>query len=136
MKLKNKRHSNSLGSFSGPVYSHLGRGKKLGVPTANVKLSQPFEHGVYFSETFLNHTWHPSITFIGIPETFESDTQERTETHILDGDFELVGKEITVELLQFVRKNKKFSSLEELVQTIQKDLTQARSYFGADIRQS
>ncbi len=103
----------------------------MGYPTANVRLSQPFRHGVYISRALVDQTWHPSLTFVGIPSTFATDTEERAETHILEGDFDLVGKELRVELLQFVRNNKKFDNPDELIHAIQQDVLLAKSFFVA-----
>lgn len=125
-----KSKNSSLGFFSGIVYAHLGRGKDIGFPTANVKIQHMLPHGVYISRTLVGNEWHPSITFIGIPPTFEEDTMERTETHILRGSFELVGQKISVELLKFLRKNQKFSSIQDLIQAITSDKKQALQFFA------
>lgn len=130
MKSKNNPEFTVLESFSGVVYANLGRGKQLGYPTANVKLTKKIPHGVYISQTRWQEKWLPSLTFIGVPTTFE-DLEERAETHILDVHVELVGQEITVELLKFIRANKKFENVAELQQAIQQDEFQARSFFVA-----
>lgn len=129
VKLRNKPEI-ILGSFSGVVYKNQSRGKQLGYPTANVHLAQYLPHGVYISQTTVRGKTYPGLTFIGIPTTFE-DPDERAETHLLDQELDLVGQEITVQLLQFVRENKKFSSPAELIQAIQQDVVQARNFFSA-----
>lgn len=129
VKLRNKLET-ILGSFSGVVCTNQGRGKQLGYPTANVQLAQHLPHGVYISQATVGGKTYPGLTFIGIPTTFK-DPDERAETHLLDQELDLVGQEITVELLEFVRENKIFSSAEELIQAIQQDEQQARSFFAA-----
>lgn len=130
MKLKNKLGPSVLGEFSGVVYKHLGRGTQLGFPTANVRLNKKFPHGVYISQTQVGDRWYPSLTFIGIPTTF-SDPDERAETYILEGKFDLVGTTIQVKLLVFLRTNKKFSTAAELIQAIQQDESQAKDFFAS-----
>lgn len=127
----NVRLKNSLilDSFSGKVVAHAGRGKGLGFPTANVLLTKKIPAGIYISQTRIQQEWHPSVTFIGVPITFAEDTLERAETYILKGDFELAGTTIAVELLQFIRENKKFDSVSDLVAAIQADVTQANDFF-------
>lgn len=119
--------------FTGQVYAHSGRGTSLGFPTANLKLRQPLEHGIFISRTQVNGEWHPSVTFIGVPKTFSEEAQERAETHILKGTYELVGQTITVELLQFLRPNQKFSSIPELIKAITADVAEAQAYFEQDL---
>lgn len=125
------KNNTPLAIFSGTVFAHTGRGKSLGYPTANLLLSQPIEHGIYISQTVVSSTWHPSVTFIGVPKTFTDQSVERAETHILNGSFELVGQAITVELLKFIRPIKKFPSIRELTRAIQQDVEQAKAYFEA-----
>lgn len=130
--MKSKSNSGQyLGSFSGKVYAHLGRGKQIGYPTANVQLDKKIPHGVYISQAFVNGAWHPSLTFVGIPRTFIEDSAERAETYILEGEFELVGQELKVELLVSLRENKKFAGVPELIQAIEQDVSQAKSFFAA-----
>lgn len=119
-----------LAQCSGKVYSHTGRGTSLGYPTANIQLTQPIEHGVYISRTLIGDQRHASVTFIGVPTLFSDQSFERAETHILEGRYQLVGKIITIELLKFLRPIKKFSSIHALIQAIQQDVAQAKTYFA------
>jgi riboflavin kinase/FMN adenylyltransferase len=52
------------------------------------------------------------------------------ETHILDFDGELYDKRVRVEFIKFLRPEIRFSSMEELVSTIKKDINTARMIFG------
>jgi riboflavin kinase/FMN adenylyltransferase len=52
------------------------------------------------------------------------------EVHILDYSGNLYGKKITVEFLEKVRDEKKFSGLDELKEQIFKDISTARQYFS------
>lgn len=126
------KNSSPVISFSGKVYAQSGRGKGLGFPTANIQLKSKIEHGIYVSRTKIGENWHPSVTFVGVPKTFSAETQERAETHILKGEFELVGRELVVELLKFLRPNKKFASIVELTKAIQDDVAEAKAYFAPD----
>lgn len=101
----------------------------MGFPTANIRLSQPVKHGIYVSRTQIQDIWYPSVTFVGIPKTFTQEALERAETHILEGNFELVGQVLTVELLKYLRPNQEFSSVSELIKAITNDVAQAKEYF-------
>ncbi len=98
-------------------------GRKLDCPTINqlfpAELIVP-KYGVYSSVTAVGDRQYRSVTNIGRRPSFENDEQ-RSETHILGFDGELYGEMIEVHLLTYKRGEKKFSSLEELKQQLEKD---------------
>lgn len=101
---------------------------QLGFPTANLSAKQQIikpKFGVYKTVTFipaLNKKF-PSITNFGIKPTLGGDSQPLFETHIPNFSQDIYDKKIEVELVDFIRDEKKFSSLEELKAQIAKDLT-------------
>lgn len=118
----------------GNVEMGFQRGRTIGVPTANLHPDVEFipRKGVYVTLTSLGGKGHPSITNIGVNPTFSEDGKRspiKIETHIFDFEAQLYGLEIEVQLLHFLRDEKKFSGLDELKQQIQKDLQEARKYF-------
>lgn len=128
-----------IASFSGIVQHGDGRGKQLGFPTANTEIASPemqeVEDGVYISVASISGLSEevdaqdlPALTFIGRAETFEG-TQRRAETYILDFDTDFYGKLIDVRLMHKLRGSKKFSSVEELIDAMQKDEQQAHNFF-------
>ena len=52
------------------------------------------------------------------------------ETHILDFNEDLYGKDITVEFYKMLRPEKKFASLEELRENVLKNIGETRVYFA------
>ena len=62
------------------------------------------------------------ITNFGIRPTVTQNGVHSLETHILDFDRDIYGKQIEVEFLKMIRPEKKFSSLDELKNQIQKDI--------------
>lgn len=101
--------------------------RQMNFPTANLKtkphLIKP-KFGVYKTETFIPHLnkTFKSITNFGIKPTFDNVGFEPIfETHIFDFNQDLYGKKIYVEFLDFIRPEKKFSSLVELKEQIEKD---------------
>ncbi|MBU4115402.1 MAG: riboflavin kinase [Gammaproteobacteria bacterium] len=106
------------------------RGRLLGVPTANINAGIPdMAFGVYASETRIvgEDTVWPSVTSYGTRPTFEGADQ-RIETHILDFQRDIYGREIEIRLLAFIRPEQKFNSVNELIATMQQDLGQARAH--------
>jgi riboflavin kinase/FMN adenylyltransferase len=103
------------------------RGKQLartlGFATANFlpkkDLIKP-KFGVYKAILLIEGKEHPAILNFGIKPTF-SGVQPLFEVHIFNFNKEIYGKKIGVELLEFIREEKKFNSIEELKQQIEKD---------------
>ncbi|MCR5041193.1 MAG: riboflavin biosynthesis protein RibF [Clostridia bacterium] len=111
-------------SFTLPVVHGQKRGRKMGFPTANQILPEELtvpEYGVYSSETLYGERCFRSITDIGIRPTVGGD-EIRSETHLIDFDGDLYGKDITVKLLRYMRPERTFESLEELSARIKQDL--------------
>ncbi|MBK9321466.1 MAG: bifunctional riboflavin kinase/FAD synthetase [Bdellovibrionaceae bacterium] len=109
------------------------RGRTIGVPTANMTPTVDFvpRKGVYVTRTHLRQQWHYSITNIGFNPTFVSNLvpQVKAETHILDFNEDIYGQEIQVDVLKFLRDEKKFSDIQSLVAQIRVDIDQAREFF-------
>lgn len=115
-------------AISGLVNEGRKLASQLGFPTTNLK---PKPHqimpkfGVYQSSTFIPHLnqTFPSITNIGIKPTIDNNNIPLFETHIPGFDQMIYGKKITVSLLDFIREEQKFTSIEALKQQIKKDVS-------------
>ena len=110
--------------------NHIG-GAILGFPTANIipppeKLLPPF--GVYVSRVTVDGRTYRGITNIGRKPTVEGENPVGVETFIFSLDQDLYGKNIEVQLLNFERPEKKFDSLEELKQQIDRDKKYGEAY--------
>ena len=108
-------------SLSGIVRKGYSIGRRLQVPTLNLHISPNAAkicHGVYLSQTKINEKSYPSITNIPIS----------CETYLLDAEGDFYEKTVTVELLSFLRKEKRFDSFEELKEAIENDLAHARTF--------
>lgn len=121
--------------LKGEVQSGEKRGRLIGVPTANLRPRTEFQPrlGVYVSQTRVGAQTFRSITNLGVNPTFHSEpgAPVKAETHIFDFASDLYGRQIRVELLKYLREERKFSGLEELRGQIARDLTEARAYFDA-----
>ncbi|HLT23363.1 MAG TPA: bifunctional riboflavin kinase/FAD synthetase [Bacteriovoracaceae bacterium] len=115
--------------LEGTVIKGEGRGKKIGFPTANILISTDLiipAKGVYVSRTTNRGMTYNSITNIGNNPTFNNNDGLYIETHLFDFDDYLYGEVIEVELYQKLRDEKKFSSVNELVDQIKKDIEKAK----------
>jgi riboflavin kinase/FMN adenylyltransferase len=112
------------------------RGRVLGFPTANldVKPQQALPgNGIYATITQVDGKRFPSATNIGIRPTF-GEGEKTVETHLLNYQGDLYGKEIRVEFVQKLRDEQRFPSSEELKTQIQKDVRKVEALLAKDLK--
>lgn len=111
-------------SFETEVISGDKRGRTIGFPTVNQKYPEELvkiKFGVYKTCVLVEEKEYIGITNIGIRPTYESDFVI-SETYILDFSGDLYGKKLKIIPLEFLREEKKFSSLKALKKQIDEDL--------------
>lgn len=117
-------------SVGGEVVHGNGRGKHIGVPTANVaSWSRRLipATGVYAARVEVDNQSHPAVLNIGSRPTFYFPPAEQTvEVHLLDFHEDIYGKTIKVNFIDFIRLEKRFNSAEELMDQIRKDIQTTR----------
>ena len=100
-------------------------GRKIGFPTANLSVSSPDKliprEGVYTVTVHVNGRTYLGMLNIGRRPTLNNGSDLSIEVHILDFSDDIYRHEIRLELLQFLRPEMKFSSIDELVAQMQKD---------------
>ena len=109
---------------------HLGR--SLGFPTVNQALnaeSSPLRKGVYLTQTKINGQIKYGVTNVGNRPTVTENSLV-CETHILDFNGSLYGKTLKVEFIEFIRDERKFTSLDDLKKQIEADVKTARNRCG------
>ncbi len=116
-------------AVTGPVIRGHGRGRKLGVPTAN--LEPPAGKLVPATGVYAGVAVHPLIGHrlaainVGLAPTF-GGTERRVEVHILDFDGEWVGQTLEVQFGARLREERRFADAEALVAQIHADLDRVR----------
>ncbi|MBO4375392.1 MAG: bifunctional riboflavin kinase/FAD synthetase [Lachnospiraceae bacterium] len=120
-------------SVEGMVTRGRMLGRKLEMPTVNLsldpeKLLPPF--GVYFSHIFLGTGVFLGITNIGVRPTVSDEKKVTVESYIYDFDDDVYGETLKVELLHFLRGEKKFDSIDELKAQMRTDMLRGRIYFS------
>ncbi|MEZ0336925.1 MAG: bifunctional riboflavin kinase/FAD synthetase [Aquificaceae bacterium] len=104
-----------------------GRGSSLGFPTANLENTENLclKEGVYavrVEDSFIG------VANYGRRPTFDG-SKKVLEVHILDFEGDLREKYIKVEFLKFLREEKKFGSIQDLIKQIEEDISRVRSLF-------
>ncbi len=110
--------------YTGKVLHGYQNGQKLGFPTANLLLPQGkvrLPDGVYYTRTLVDGKLYSSMTNIGSHPTIDELPIDIAETNIFGLKEDLYGKTIRVYFLDYLRDQKKFSSLEELRSQLAKD---------------
>ncbi len=120
--------SQSLGrpySITGRVSKGDQRGRQLGFPTANIALKDRIRpaFGVYKAIATVDGQDYAAAVNIGKKPTF-SGVKECLEAHILHFNRDIYGKYIKITLLEYLRPEQKFESLEALKHQINRDIAQ------------
>ena len=120
-------------SIWGSLVSGDGRGKLLGFPTLNIQTNSllPKKKGVYICLLHLDQNVFSGVMNIGINPTFSDGHQElKVEVHLTEPCPKNVqSKDVRVDILMFIRDEKKFDSADALKKAIQLDSAQAKAYF-------
>ncbi len=114
------------------VVSGQQRGRLIGSPTINQRFEKDFVNpktGVYASVTLVEGREYPSVTNIGLRPSFENE-DFRSETCILEFSGNLYGEIIEVKLLEYLRCEIKFDSLEKLSAQIRADAEKSKEIFN------
>ena len=129
-----------LYSYSGKVVKGKMLGRTLGFPTANLPISNDrfkAKFGVYMTKTTINGKTYKSVSNLGLRPTVEDSTNVNIETFIYgldhDGNDELYGKDIKVELIKFIREEMKFGSVEELRLQVESDKKKVANLWELDV---
>lgn len=111
-------------SLSGTVVHGFKRGKMLGYPTANIKVSNPLKqlpaNGVYITEVVYDNKKFYGMCSVGINPTFENKVIS-IEVHIFGFDLNIYNKPLTIRFLKFIRNEMAFSKKQMLIQQLKKD---------------
>jgi riboflavin kinase / FMN adenylyltransferase len=101
------------------------RGRTLGMPTANLVPDDAYVHpghGVYAA--LAND--RPAAVNVGVRPTFETGRGLLVEAHLIDFDGDLYGETLRIAFLERMRGEKRFESVDELVEQMNRDVDQAR----------
>ena len=133
LKSKKIEEANKLLGYNyyieGPVIHGLKNGRKINFPTINQEIDDEIlPHGVYISRTKVEDKIYKSMTNVGTHPTISELDKPIIETHLLDFSEFIYGKIVKVEILSFIRDQKKFPSLNDLKEQLSQDCLKAEKY--------
>ncbi|WP_045515185.1 bifunctional riboflavin kinase/FAD synthetase [Neobacillus niacini] len=138
--IKNGRTS-ELPELLGRFYMTAGfvvhgdkRGRAIGFPTANVDTKDEYilpPLGVYAVKIKIGQDWYEGVCNVGYKPTFNKEAlRVSVEVHIFNFEKDIYGTEVIIEWHQYLRKEQKFSGIDELVAQIEKDKQNTIQYFN------
>ena len=123
-------------SLRGKVIPGASRGLKLGFPTANLEIDPeqalPAE-GVYATWAYIDDQTYESMTNIGRRPTFDGQ-RSTIEVYILGYQGNLYGRELKIDIIERLRGEKQFDTVEALRQQINEDIEQGRAILSTRSR--
>lgn len=114
--------------IAGTVERGDGLATRIGFPTANINVENELipANGIYSSIVHIDGERYKGALYIGGRPTVDNAGNKRVEVHIFDFARNLYGERIEVEIINFVRGDRKFESVDGLVEQIKKDCDKIR----------
>jgi riboflavin kinase / FMN adenylyltransferase len=117
--------------FEGKVVTGDRRGRTLGIPTANLVPDDAYVcpgHGVYagWAQVMPDGKRHPAAVNVGVRPTFDTGRGLLVEAHLIDFDDDIYGETLRIAFLERLRGERRFESVEGLVEQMNADVDRAR----------
>jgi len=110
--------------LTGTIVKGKGIGKTLGYPTANIQIEEAYKlipkNGVYIVKTNFKGITYFGMMNIGTNPTVGGKSQT-IETYFFNMDTDLYGSKMTIQMLKRIRDEKKFASVDQLIEAMQND---------------
>jgi riboflavin kinase/FMN adenylyltransferase len=114
-------------TLEGEIVKGYQRGRTIGVPTANLDCGEQLvpAEGVYAGRCAVDGKVYPAAVSIGRMETFGDKLRRQVEAHLVGFEGDLYGQILRVELLDWLREQRKYGSIDTLMRQIRRDIDQA-----------
>lgn len=119
-------------TITGQVLHGKGLGRTIGAPTLNVIPADGLlipAYGVYAARVSVDGRQYEAVTNVGVRPTVDENGGVTVESHLLDVNEQLYGRECRVEFLKLLRSEQRFADLGALQAQIAKDVAAAREVF-------
>ena len=116
-------------TMGGRVVHGQRMGRKLGYPTANIRLGRRVAPigGIFAVRVRVGDRWWPGVASLGVRPTLAGGGEPLLEAHLFDFDGDLYGKRIEVKFVAKLRDEEKFADLDALRAQMDRDAAAARS---------
>lgn len=115
----------------GTVVRGDGRGRSLGIPTANIRPLEASKlipaNGVYCVRLELDGESFDGMANIGLRPTFTDATQRTIEANLFDFDTDIYDRSVNLLFRKFVRSEQKFASATEFLEQLERDRAVCKS---------
>jgi riboflavin kinase / FMN adenylyltransferase len=122
-------------TVEGTVIPGDGRGRQIGVPTANLQVWEEQAlpgAGVYACYAEVEGQVYAAASNVGVRPTFDgSSARIHVEAHLLDYEGDLYGRQVTLAFVDRLRGEQRFSGIEALVNQIRLDIETTRGLLEA-----
>lgn len=112
-------------TLSGKIVEGYRVGRTIGFPTANIKSWERYKVipklGVYAVLVHIRDIIYEGMLYIGTRPTLHDDPEISVEVNIFNFNADLYDQSLTVEFIDFIREDKKFDRMEELIDQIHND---------------
>ena len=117
--------------LTGVVIKGKGLGKKMKYPTANIHIEEAYKivpkQGVYIVKSYIEETIFYGMMNIGTNPTVNGNKQS-IEVHFFDFNKDIYGSKIQIDILERIRDEEKFKSIEALQKQLDDDKKEALNY--------
>jgi riboflavin kinase/FMN adenylyltransferase len=117
--------------LSGTIIHGKGKGKTVGMPTANLQVrgsEQLPPPGVYAALAHIRGGTYLGVTNVGTRPTVDNESAVTVETHILGFSGDLYGSEMLLDICKYLRPIRRMASLEEVKKQVDTDCENTREY--------
>lgn len=119
-------------TIKGTITKGLNNGTKLGFKTANLNNHDNYlipKIGAYATYIYIDNKKYLSMTNVGYHPTIDKLKEISIETNIFDYDSDIYSKNVSLSFLEYIREEKQFSSLKELIDQLNKDKEYTQNKF-------
>ncbi len=120
--------------LSGTVEHGKALGRTVGMPTANLRVDEGCalpEAGVYATVSEIDGKKLLSVTNIGVRPSVDDSPVWTVESYIVGFSGDLYGERLTLIVLEKIRPQMKFTSLDEVKKQVEADVVRAKEIYSA-----
>jgi len=119
--------------LSGEVVKGKQLGRTIGFPTANIHIEEDYKkipkNGVYIVKTLIDNAAVFGMMNIGFNPTVNGEKQT-IEVNLFDFDADIYGQKLEISLLEYIREEQKFGSVDLLKEQLNRDKNTALNFIS------